>query len=101
MNSPSIILASIALSSVAAVGVAFSLRPVAETSPVDAASVADLQRAVAELRTANTALQGKLEALAVAPAPAAMLTGERVAVPAVTNEQRKATRSRARGAKID
>ena len=87
MNSPSIILASIALSSVGAVVVSFALRPVADTSPVNAASFAELQSTVHELSKANTALQGKLEALARVPAPAVMLENDRTAVPAVSNEQ--------------
>lgn len=87
MNSPSIILASIALSSVGAVVVSLALRPVAETSPVSAASFAELQSTVAELTKANTALQGKLEAMAKVPAPAVMLENDRTAVPAVSNEQ--------------
>jgi tetratricopeptide (TPR) repeat protein len=87
MNSPSVILASIALSSVGAVAVALALRPVAETSPVNAASFAELQSTVHELSKANTALQGKLEALAKSPAPAVMLENDRTAVPAVSSEQ--------------
>jgi tetratricopeptide (TPR) repeat protein len=86
MNSPSVILASIALSSVGAVVVSLWLRPV-DTSPVDAASFADLQSTVAQLTKANTALQGKLEAMAKQPAPAVMLENDRTAVPAVSNEQ--------------
>jgi len=86
MNSVSIILASIALSSVGAVVVSLALRP-ADTSPVTAASFADLQSTVAELTKANTALQGKLDAMARQAAPAVMLENDRTAVPAVSNEQ--------------
>lgn len=88
MNSPSVILASIALSSVAAVTVAFyAVRPSSEISPVNAAAFAELQSAVAELTKANTALQGRLEAMAKTAAPAVMLENDRTAVPAVSNEQ--------------
>ena len=86
MNSVSIILASIALSSVGAVVVSLALRP-ADTSPVTAASFADLQSTVAELTKANTALQGKLDAMAKQAAPAVMLENDRTAVPAVSNDQ--------------
>jgi tetratricopeptide (TPR) repeat protein len=86
MNSVSIILASIALSSVGAVVVSLALRP-ADTSPVTAASFADLQSTVAELTKANTALQGKLDAMSKQAAPAVMLENDRTAVPAVSNEQ--------------
>ena len=86
MNSVSIILASIALSSVGAVVVSLALRP-ADTSPVTAASFADLQSTVAELTKANTALQGKLDAMTKQAAPAVMLENDRTAVPAVSNEQ--------------
>ena len=87
MNSPSVILASIALSSVAAVTIAFYVVRPAETSPVSAASFAELQSTVAELTKANTALQGKLEAMTKQAAPAVMLENDRTAVPAVSNEQ--------------
>ena len=85
MNSPSIILASIALSSVGAVLVSMALQP--EPSPVNAASFAELQRTVAELKKANTVLQGRIEAMAKVPAPAVMLENDRTAVPAVSSEQ--------------
>ncbi|HEU4419070.1 MAG TPA: hypothetical protein VFT55_09040 [Planctomycetota bacterium] len=63
------------------------MRPAPEISPVNAAAFAEMQSTVAELTKANTALQGKLEAMAKTAAPAVMLENDRTAVPAVSNEQ--------------
>src|SRR5688572_25905934 len=87
MNSFSIVLLSVSLSAAGATIVSLALRTSPDVSPVDAAGVAELQRAVGELRAANTALQGRLEALATMPASSAVPSNDRVAAPAISNEQ--------------
>ena len=87
MNSSALVVLSVVIASAAAAGVSFALRPAAETSPMDAASVADLQRSVADLRAANTALQNKLDRLVNAPAPASAPAIDRTAAPGVSTDQ--------------
>ncbi|HEX6811065.1 MAG TPA: hypothetical protein VF384_05515 [Planctomycetota bacterium] len=87
MNSFSIVLLSVSLSAAGATIVSLALRTPSDVSPIDAASVAELQRAVGELRAENTALQARLTALATAPASSTVPSSDRVAAPSITNEQ--------------
>lgn len=79
MSTTSTLAISILLASAAAAGVSFAMRP-AETPVAPAEAAADLQREVAELRTAQVALQKQLEALRTAPVQASVPAGpDRVA----------------------
>ncbi|HEX5050308.1 MAG TPA: hypothetical protein VFZ65_00920, partial [Planctomycetota bacterium] len=88
MNNTTTVVLSLLCASAAATGVTLLLRPAAETSPGDTNTVAELRRAVDELRASNTALQGRIDALANVPASAsAPVAIERTTAPVVSTEQ--------------
>jgi hypothetical protein len=80
MNTSAVVLFSVVLSAAAATGVSFALRP---GEPPPDTAVPDMQRAIADLRIENAALQKKLDELRKAPSP--------VSVPASVDRAEAAT----------
>lgn len=84
MHPTATIAVSVLLASAAALGVTFAQR--GQDAPTESPAVADLQRALDELRESHRGLQSRFEALANAPAPAQAARSDRSEA-SIPNEQ--------------